>query len=97
MHELSLVSKISLYLMLCIMGLICLAVWIWQFRVLKGRAMKNPDGSFGKPQILNLTIQMPDGEKITVHGIKMIADDVRVKADKAGYTGTGKALYLAAN
>jgi len=46
MHELSLVSKISLYLLLGIMGLICMALWIWQFRVLKGRAMKNPDGSF---------------------------------------------------
>ena len=29
-----------------IMGLICLVIWIWQFRVLKGRAMKNPDGSY---------------------------------------------------
>jgi len=45
MHEFSLISKISLYLLLSIMGLICMALWIWQFRVLKGRAMKNPDGS----------------------------------------------------
>jgi hypothetical protein len=45
MHELSLVSKISLYLLLGIMGLICMIIWIWQLRVLKGRAMKNPDGS----------------------------------------------------
>lgn len=45
MSELSIVSKISLYLLLGIMGLICLILWIWQVKVLKGRAMKNPDGS----------------------------------------------------
>jgi hypothetical protein len=46
MQELSLISKVSLYLLLGIMGLICLVLWIWQSRVLKGRALKNPDGSF---------------------------------------------------
>ena len=45
MQELSVVSKVSLYLLLGIMGLICLTLWGWQFSVLKGRAMKNPDGS----------------------------------------------------
>jgi len=28
------------------MGIICLIVWGWQIRVLKGKAMKNLDGSF---------------------------------------------------
>lgn len=46
MQDLSLISKVSLYLLLGIMGLICLIIWGWQIRVLKGRAMKNADGSF---------------------------------------------------
>ena len=46
MSELSLISKVSLFSLLAILGLICLVIWIWQFRILKGRAMKNPDGSF---------------------------------------------------
>jgi hypothetical protein len=45
MQDLTLISKVSLYMLLGIMGLICLILWIWQYRVLKGRAMKNPDGS----------------------------------------------------
>lgn len=45
MQELSPFSEISLYVLLGIMGFICLIIWIWQFRVLKGKAMKNPDGS----------------------------------------------------
>jgi hypothetical protein len=46
MQELSLISKVSLYTLLAIMGIICLIIWGWQIGVLKGRAMKNPDGSF---------------------------------------------------
>ena len=46
MQELSLISQISLYILLAIIGIICLIVWGWQIRVLKGKAMKNPDGSF---------------------------------------------------
>ncbi len=46
MQELSLLSQVSLYVLLGIMGFICLIVWGWQIRVLKGKAMKNPDGSF---------------------------------------------------
>jgi hypothetical protein len=45
MQELSLLSQISLYVLMAIMGVICLILWIWQFRVLKGKAMRNPDGS----------------------------------------------------
>ena len=43
MQELSLISQASLYVLLGIMGLICLIIWGWQIRVLKGKAMKNPD------------------------------------------------------
>jgi len=46
MQELSLLSQVSLYILLAIMGIICLIIWGWQIRVLKGKAMKNPDGSF---------------------------------------------------
>jgi len=45
MQELSLFSQLSLYMLLGIMGLYCLVVWIWQFKVFKGKAMKNPDGT----------------------------------------------------
>ncbi len=45
MQELSLFSQVSLYILMGIMGIICLLVWGWQIKVLKGKAMKNPDGS----------------------------------------------------
>lgn len=45
MHDLSLVSRISFYVLLTIMGLLALIVWVWQLRVLQGKAMKNVDGS----------------------------------------------------
>ena len=46
MQELSLLSQISLYVLLTLMGLIVLIVWGWQIRVLQGKSMKNADGSF---------------------------------------------------
>ena len=46
MQDLSFLSQISLYLFLVIMGLYSLAVLVWQIMVLKGKAMKNTDGSF---------------------------------------------------
>lgn len=45
MHELSLLSQISLYVLLGTMGIVCLIIWSWQIRVLKGKTMKNPDNS----------------------------------------------------
>jgi hypothetical protein len=45
-QELGLISQVSLYVLLGIMGLIGLIIWGWQIQVLKGKAMKNPDGSF---------------------------------------------------
>ncbi len=45
MQELSLLSQVSLYVLLGIMGLICLVIWGWQIKVLKGKTMKNPDGT----------------------------------------------------
>lgn len=46
MQELSFFSQVSLYVLMGIMGLICLIIWGWQIIVLKGKSMKNPDGSF---------------------------------------------------
>lgn len=43
--ELPLISKLILYAIIILMGLMCILLWGWQFRVLQGRAMKNPDGS----------------------------------------------------
>jgi uncharacterized protein involved in response to NO len=45
MQELSLPSQIILYVLLALMGLITLIVWGWQIQVLRGKEMKNPDGS----------------------------------------------------
>lgn len=45
MQELSLSSQISLYVLLALIGLLALIVWGWQVMVLRGKAMKNPDGS----------------------------------------------------
>lgn len=46
MQDLSTLSQISLYVLLVIMGLYCFIVFGWQIMVLKGKAMKNSDGSF---------------------------------------------------
>lgn len=38
-------SKIILYTDLILMGLMAIVIWWWQLQVLRGRAMKNPDGT----------------------------------------------------
>ena len=45
LRTLSLPSQISLYVLLAMMGLFALLVLGWQIMILKGKAMKNPDGS----------------------------------------------------
>ena len=45
MQDFSFFSQISLYVLLGIMGLYCVIVFGWQIRVLKGKSMKNTDGS----------------------------------------------------
>lgn len=46
MNTLSIASLVSLYILLGIMALYCLVVLGWQVMVMKGRVMKNADGSF---------------------------------------------------
>jgi hypothetical protein len=45
MQELSLISQVTLYVMLALIGLIALIVFGWQIQVLRGKAMNNVDGS----------------------------------------------------
>ncbi len=45
MQELSLLSQLSLYVLLALIGLLALIVWGWQIMVLRGKAMTNPDGT----------------------------------------------------
>jgi hypothetical protein len=45
MQELSLFSQISLYVLLTLIGLLALIIWGWQIVVLRGKAMKNADGT----------------------------------------------------
>ena len=45
MPTLSQFSQISLYILLALIGLLSLIVWGWQIQVLRGKDMKNPDGS----------------------------------------------------
>lgn len=45
MSELSLLSQISLYILLALMGLVGLLVWGVQVMILRGKAFHNPDGS----------------------------------------------------
>ncbi len=45
MPELSTSSQITLYVLLTLMGLLSLIILGWQIQVLRGKAMKNPDGT----------------------------------------------------
>ena len=45
MQELSLLSRVTLYALLSLIGVYALLVWGWQVKVLRGKTMKNPDGS----------------------------------------------------
>lgn len=38
-------SQVILYVLLALMGITSVVIWSWQVLVMKGKAMKNPDGS----------------------------------------------------
>lgn len=43
--EISTIGKIILYTDIVLFGIICLILWYWQWNVLRGKAMPNPDGT----------------------------------------------------
>ena len=45
MSALSLTSLVSLYILIALLALYFVILWWWQTQVIKGKAMKNPDGS----------------------------------------------------
>ena len=45
MQELSILSLVTLYVMVVLIGILAIVIWDWQIKVLKGKVMKNPDGS----------------------------------------------------
>lgn len=45
MSELAVSSKIILYILLALIGILALVVWWWQIQVFQGKEMDNPDGS----------------------------------------------------
>lgn len=45
MQQLLPLSRVILYVLLALMGFVSIVVWWWQVMVMKGKAMKNPDGS----------------------------------------------------
>lgn len=45
MHELPFVSRLSLYVLLALLGSFTLIIWWAQTNVLRGKPFKNPDGS----------------------------------------------------
>jgi hypothetical protein len=45
MQGLSLLSQITLYVLLVLIGMLALIVWVGQVMILRGKAFPNPDGS----------------------------------------------------
>ena len=45
MRELPVPSLVIFYLLQALIGFYALLIWVWQFKVLRGKAMQNPDGS----------------------------------------------------
>jgi hypothetical protein len=43
--EISLISQVVLYIIIALFGLLCILVFAWQIMVLRGKSMKNPDGT----------------------------------------------------
>ncbi len=97
--EIPLIGKIILYVIIVMFGIICIILCGWQLMVLRGKSMKNPDGSvddwheqklFYGIAIADITIAVP----VTLIGIILILLNWRI-----GYYLTGLACfwYLWAN
>ena len=75
--EIPLISRIILYIIIVVFGLLAIVVFGWQLKVLRGKSMKNPDGSvddwheqklFYGIAIADITVAVP----MTLIGIALI-------------------------
>jgi len=91
--EIPLISKVVLYIIIVLFGLICIPILRWQIMVLRGKSMKNPDGSvddwheqklFYGIALADITIAIP----VTFIGIALIFVGWRI-----GYYLTGLACF----
>ena len=91
--ELPLISKVVLYIIIVLFGLICILILRWQIMVLRGKSMKNPDGStddwhkqklFYGIALADITVAIP----VTFIGIVLIFVGWRI-----GYYLTGLACF----
>ena len=91
--EIPLISKIILYIIIVLFGLLSIIVLGWQIKVLRGKSMKNPDGSlddwheqklFYGIALADITIAVP----VTLIGIVLIFIGARI-----GYYLTGLASF----
>ena len=97
--EIPLIDRIILYIIIAIFGLLTIIVFGWQIMVLRGKSMKNPDGSvddwheqklYYDIALADITIAVP----LTLAGITLIFVSSRV-----GYylTGLGSFWFLWTN
>jgi len=97
--EMPLIDRIILYIIIAIFGLLAIIVFGWQIMVLRGKSMKNPDGSvddwheqklYYGIALADITIAVP----LTLVGIVLIFVGSRV-----GYylTGLGSFWFLWTN
>jgi len=91
--EIPLISKVVLYVIIVLFGLLAIIVFGWQITVLRGKSMKNPDGSaddwheqklFYGIALADITIAIP----VTFIGIVLIFVGWRI-----GYYLTGLASF----
>ena len=91
--EIPLISRIILYIIIAIFGLLVIIVFGWQIMVLRGKSMKNPDGSVDDWHeqklcygiaLADITIAVP----LTLVGIVLIFVGWRI-----GYYLTGLASF----
>ena len=91
--ELSLISRILLYIVIVIFGLLCALIFRWQIMVLLGKRMNNPDGTiddwheqklFYGIAVADITIAIP----VALIGIALIFTGLRM-----GFYLTGLASF----
>jgi len=91
--ELPLISRILLYFIVVIFGLLCILIFGWQMMVVRGKSMNNPDGTiddwhaqklFYGIAVADITIAVP----VALIGIALIFIGLRM-----GYYLTGLASF----